>query len=90
MEEELLLVRIFFTDGGIETRPVNRVLFTTIDDFDEEGEGFLSDAESRVTKQGEIFVVFLEKVRNFQVFKGTFVDANKQSRHPRQDQRGSR
>ena len=71
-----VLVRMFFENGHIETRPLAWVDFTTPDYFaDMMGvKDAVKDLEKGITGDQERYVAFTNKLTGIQVFRGTYTN----------------
>lgn len=104
MPDEQILLRMFFENGRIETRPLAWVRIVSCqEDFD-----FVEEEEKAIVEGGgEVYIVLVEKLISIQVFKGHFTNArveregnrpgsyserrpypSRSSRYYRDDQRG--
>jgi len=83
-DNEQLLARLFYTSGLTETRPVEWIIFT-------DSEEYILDApqkdgliKEKLTKYGEAYVAFTDKINGIQIFNGVFVNARKKSHNTTQ------
>ena len=77
-ENQEILVRMFFENGHIETRPRSWVIFMGAEDRVDET---MTEEDRKVVEGGgEVYLCFREKLIALQFYRGHFVDA-KQFRH---------
>ena len=70
-----MLVRMFFTDGKTEVRPLDRVHFTTPEIFVEECNEEIPKLVNTINDQRrDCYVVFVNQLNGIQLHKGEFVD----------------
>jgi len=81
------LVRMFFDNGHIEVRPLDRVSFVNSQEFstDKGQKDFKCKSES-MQEDGEIYVAFVDQLIALQVYRDTFVDVRLQRKHSRSSQ----
>lgn len=79
MAEELL-VRMFYANGNIETRPLEWVRLTTPDDIvDCHGVDMAKIIKPEIEKNGEVFICFINQLTGMQIYSGTYIDARKRA-----------
>jgi hypothetical protein len=70
-DKELVLARMFFTSGLIETRPLSWIVFTTSGSFDSDK---LEKTAKQVTEGEEVYVAFIDKINGIQLYRGLFTN----------------
>lgn len=75
-----ILVRMFFKDGHVETRPLSWLFLTTSEDFlgKEHLDKFI---EGRVEgEDSELYIAFVDQMNGMQIYRGEFVNVRAEQR----------
>lgn len=83
MQDNQVLVRMFFENGTVETRPLSWIVFSSADQFEEGDAESLKKLEQRIQGDSEVYVVFIEKLIGMQLFRGRFTNVRAERRHER-------
>ena len=79
--EPRLLVRMFFKNRLIETRPLAWVRFVVPDEMIEEtGPALAKTVEKAVNQQGEVYLCFVNELTGLQIYRDTYVDARRRNK----------
>ena len=78
-EEKCLQARMFFTNGKIETRPVDWIVFTTAGEFMMDEPEMKEQIEGKIKKYGEMYIGFIDQITGIQIFRGCFTNVREKN-----------
>ena len=85
-QEQQVLVRMFFENGQIETRPLSWVQFVGTEKIID-GEINIADAAKNIRGSEEVYFAFVDKLIGLQMFMGIFTNVRDERQRRADDRR---